>query len=304
MSERLSTRARRYCALVCLATFAGCATAEHPDLPSGEEPTVGGGGGSPGASGSPAATSGNPGASGSPEAGSPADGKAGTVGASGAASFAGSGNNAGGRTGGLSGSGSVGGGAAGKPGGAGGPASAGGPPTGTSLFSDDFEDGVADTWIEKGGTWAIVTDGSKVYAQQATGTGSTLLLSSNGMTTWADQSVQARVKVLTFGGQSSSYFAAIYARYSSAGYYSLTLRTDGKVAIRKGTTTIGTPGSAGIVTGTWYTVRFDVIGSTLSAYVDGVLRATETDSSIAAGGIALSAVNATAEFDDVKVTQP
>jgi len=58
------------------------------------------------------------------------------------------------------------------------------------------------------------------------------------------------------------------------------------------------------VTDTWYTVRFEVVGSTLKAYVDGVLKDTETDTSLTAGGIALSAVNTTVEFDDVKVTLP
>ena len=302
MFERPSSRERRCFALVYLAAFAGCATAQQPDLPNGELP-MRAGGGSSGVSGSPTTSGGSPGA-GSPEAGNPAGSKGGAVGASGAASLAGSANNAGGHTGGVATSGGSVGTSGGKAGSAGSPASAGGPAAGTLLFSDDFETGMAGTWVNAGGTWAIVTDGSKVYAQQATGTGSTLLTSSNGMPTWTNQSVQARVKVLAFGGQGASYFAAIYARYSNTGYYALTLRSDGRVAIRKGNSTIGNPAPAGIVAGTWYTVRFDVIGPTLNAYVDGVLKATETDSTIAAGGIALSAVNATAEFDDVKVTAP
>ena len=61
------------------------------------------------------------------------------------------------------------------------------------LFTDDFEDGLTDQWVTSGGTWAIATDGTKVYAQTATGTGSSLLLSAAGSTTWTDQIVEATI---------------------------------------------------------------------------------------------------------------
>ena len=175
---------------------------------------------------------------------------------------------------------------------------------GAQLFSDDFEDGNADGWTVAGGTWAIVKDGSQVYAQQATGTSSNVLLSANGSTAWTDQVIEVKLKVLAFGGQSTSYFAAIYARYNGTDYYALTLREDGHLAIRKDKATLGNAVDAGIVAGTWYTVRFEVVGASLKAYVNGVLEDSETDSSLTSGGIALSTVNATAEFDDVKVTLP
>jgi pectate lyase len=232
------------------------------------------------------------------EARAGASGRGGSAGANGTG-----GSHAGGAAGapGASGSSSM----AGRAGASAGSAGTGsGAGAGAQLLSDDFEDGTPDGWISAGGTWAIVTDGSKVYAQQAAGTGSKLLLSAGGSTTWTDQIVEAKVKVTAFGGQSSSYFAAIYARFSTAGYYALALRSDGKIAIRSGNSTIGSAVAAGISVGTWYTVRLEAVGTTLKAYVDGVLKDTETDSSIAAGGIAVSTVNALAEFDDVKVSLP
>ena len=54
-----------------------------------------------------------------------------------------------------------------------------------------------------------------------------------GSTTWTDQIVEARGKVLAFAGQSTSYYAAIFARYNGTDYYSLLLRSDGKLVVRK-----------------------------------------------------------------------
>ena len=51
-------------------------------------------------------------------------------------------------------------------------------------------------------------------------------------------------------------------------------------------------------------MRLEIVGSTLKAYVNGTLADTETDSSLSAGGVALAAVNTSAEFDDVRVSLP
>ena len=55
---------------------------------------------------------------------------------------------------------------------------------------------------------------------------------------------------------------------------------------------------------TWYTVKFSVVGSTLTLFVDGTQVLSVTDTAITSGGIAVGTVNASAEFDDVKVTAP
>ena len=62
---------------------------------------------------------------------------------------------------------------------------------GAQLFSDDFEDGNADGWSVSGGTWAVLKDGSQVYAQLAAGTGSNVLISANGGAAWTDQVLSA-----------------------------------------------------------------------------------------------------------------
>ena len=259
-------------------------------------------GGSAGASTAAGASSGGANAAGTAAGGGISSGGANAAGttAGGGASSAGT-SATGGSGGGGGKAGSSTGGAAGSAGSAGAAGSGGG---GALLFSDDFETGAAKSWTTSGGTWAVTQDGSHVYAQQASGTGSSVLLSAAGSTTWTDQIIEVRVKVLSFGGSSSSYFAAIYGRFTGADYYALVLRSDGKLAIRKDKSTLGSAVDAGIVAGTWYTLRFEIVGTTLKAYVDGVLKDSETDATLSAGGIALGTINATAEFDDVRVTSP
>ena len=334
MSRSFNARFAFACGGLCLVW--GCATAQQPDIGGGAD-TSGGtgastGGGGAGATGNIGNTSnaGHVGSSGSTGtsgasgvAGSPSGG--GSTGSAGTSATAGShsggtsaagassggtsnvsGSNSGGsRAGGGAGSAGTGAtagstGIAGSSNGGG----AGGAAAGTVLFSDDFEDGATSKWVASGGTWSIVTDGTKAYAQTAAGTGSTVILSAAGSTTWTDQVVEARVKITAFGGSSTSYFAAIYARFNGTDYYSLCLRSDGKLVIRKDKTSLSNAADASITESTWYTVKFSVVGSTLNGYLNGTLLATATDSSLTSGGIAVSTVNTTAEFDDIQVTAP
>jgi hypothetical protein len=322
-----SSFARIALALVCLSPLAACATAEQGALGGDAASDFGGSGGSSeggtgtglgGANrGGSVGTSGSNGVSGATStAGSAGTGTAhGGTGGSGGTSTGGGASHAGTSSGGTSSAGTAG--SAGT--GSGGTSSAGttgsagtmgmagsgaGGLSGTVLFSDDFEDGLTDKWVTSGGTWAIATDGTKVYAQTATGTGSNLLVSAAGSTAWTDQIVEAKIKITAFGGQSTSYFAGIFARYNGSTYYSVLLRSDGKLVIRDGTSSITNAVAASIVTGTTYTVRFELVGSSLKAYLNGVLQASVTDATHTSGGVAIATVNATAEFDDIKVTAP
>jgi pectate lyase len=180
------------------------------------------------------------------------------------------------------------------------------------LLSDNFEDGTASAWTPNTiGDWSVVSDGSFVYRLGTLV--SALRVASAGSSAWQNQSVQARMKVLAFGGTpgSSSYFAALFVRYTDENnHYYLALRSDGKLNIRRklagSNSSIGatfTPGQP-ITTGTWYTVKVEVIGTTLNAYVDGLLFDTVTDSSFASGKAGLGSTNASVAFDDVVVIQP
>lgn len=173
------------------------------------------------------------------------------------------------------------------------------------LLFDDFEDGTDDGWFATSGDWAVVTSGnSKVY--QVKNLLDASLFSVIGDLNWTDVAVEAKVRVVEFGGTNSSDLIGVYARFDSpASHYYVALRGDGKLAIRKKVninSTLGTPVSFVATPGKQYKVRFEVQGGELRAYVDDTLMLTTQDSELTKGRIAVGTDNARAEFDDVTVT--
>lgn len=174
------------------------------------------------------------------------------------------------------------------------------PAAAAGLFSDDFEDGNSTGWGTSGGSWSVVTDGNKVYKQSST---SATTHAYNGTGTWADYSVQARAKVLSFNG-TNRYFGLLARYQSSSNYYYLVLTNAGKLEIRKkvsGSSTTLASKTYTVTTGFWYTLKLVLSGSALQAYVNGVAELSATDSSLATGKVGLTTVNASAEFDDLLV---
>ncbi len=172
--------------------------------------------------------------------------------------------------------------------------------TGAILLSDDFEDGNSSGWSTSGGSWSVVTDGTKVYKQSST---SASAYSYNGTASWTDYSVQARVKALSFNGTSRSF--GITARYqSTSNFYYLTLSNANQLLLGKkasgGSVALASK-SLAVQTGTWYTLKLVVSGSQLQAYLDGVLQLTATDTSLTAGKGGLIALYTSAEFDDLLI---
>jgi pectate lyase len=182
-----------------------------------------------------------------------------------------------------------------------------------TIFSDNFETG-AGKWLSSGpGTATIATDGSSVYDLSCLM--SKVFLAAAGDLSWTNVIVQARIKILSFNGSSTSYYAGLCARVQDGNnYYCVTLRSNGSVAIRGdiagSSNSIGNSNSYGVATGTWYTVQLEIVGSTITASINGapVLPKSGdpaiTDASLTSGGIALIVDNAEAEFDDVTVSVP
>ncbi|GAA4595957.1 hypothetical protein BJY16_001858 [Actinoplanes octamycinicus] len=167
----------------------------------------------------------------------------------------------------------------------------------SALFSDDFEDG-AGGWAKSGGTWSVVTDGSKVYQQSKTD--SELARVFAGESSWTDYSVQAKVK----GGNLGTGLAGVAARASgSSTMYRLALLGTGKAELQavKGSavSVLGSAAVRGVTS--WHTLRIDVAGSRITGYVDGTAIGSGTGSLPGAGRIGLVTSRASASFDDVSV---
>jgi hypothetical protein len=275
-------------------------------------------GGSAGGSGSGGAAGASSSGGSSGAAGSSTGGSAGSTGGSGGAggsggSSGGSGGagGSGGSSGGSGGAGGSGGGTGGSGGSAGalGTGGSGGGPLSCSgfVFCDDFEDGVADGWTKSGGTWTVLDDDTKVYqgaASEESWAGPSV----------ADQSVEARVKVVSFGGSSDAYRAGLIARHSgSSDFYAFQIRSDGSLSIRKSTSVVSgcNQVAAGVSPTAWFTMRLVVSGPasavSLKGYVNGQEKVACTHASgLASGqaGFVTYGTSTSARFDDIRVSSP
>jgi hypothetical protein len=168
------------------------------------------------------------------------------------------------------------------------------------LFADNFESGSAAQWTTHLGTWGVTDDGTKVFAQTNP---SGDAKASAGSASWTNQVVEARVKVTAFNG--SNRFVALFARFRDpSNYYFIALRSNGTLELKRlqgGAATALVTKQLAVSTGTWYTLKLEAIGTTLRAYVNGVLQASTTDTNFASGKIGLGTFSATAVFDDVLV---
>jgi pectate lyase len=170
-----------------------------------------------------------------------------------------------------------------------------------TLLSDNFEDGSISDWSKSGGTWSVVTDGSRVAQQSNTGSDRARLFA--GQFSWANYAVQARVKPLSFNG--SNRLVALASRATgSTKMYRLALVNADRVELQAfNGSSITVIGSAPLTvsTGTWYTLRIEANGSTIRGLVNGAQVASGTNTMNSAGQIALFTEFASANFDDVTV---
>jgi pectate lyase len=169
----------------------------------------------------------------------------------------------------------------------------------TTLFSDNFESGSTSNWSKSGGTWAVATDGSKVFAQSNAGSENAREFA--GSTSWTDYAVQARVKALSFG---SGGLAGLDARVeSSTKFYRLALLS-GRAELQEvnGSSVSVLGSTSGVSAGTWYTVKISVAGNSITGSLNGTQFASASNSVHAAGRVGLQTAFASASFDDVVVT--
>ena len=179
-------------------------------------------------------------------------------------------------------------------------------PPGAALFADDFETGGCPCWRPVQGSWAVVLDSGTNHGYRNTNTSGSDW-SYAGDTTWTDYAVQAQVKLITWA--SSGGIARVFARYQPGtwGSYYAGLNGSGAVILRKrvGSSDIdlAPPKAIGATLGQWYTLRLEVVGTTLKAYVNGTLQLTATDGDYARGTIAVGGWNNVSLWDNVQVTK-
>lgn len=171
----------------------------------------------------------------------------------------------------------------------------------TGAFSDTFEDGNADGWTTQYGTWTVTTDGSnRVFYKSGTDEGRAY----RGDVTWKDYAVEAKIKVDNFNGSNR---AMLCGRYKDGNnYYAASLYNSngGTLEIRKkvsGSSSTLKSTAFQLSTGTWYTVKLEMSGTTINVYVNGALKLTASDSSLSAGAVGLVPYKVTARYDDIIV---
>jgi pectate lyase len=171
-----------------------------------------------------------------------------------------------------------------------------------TLFTADFENGSTSGWSKSGGTWSVVSDGSQVLQQSSTTTDRGREFA--GSTSWTNYSVQARVKAVAFGSGDAE--VALASRVTSATkMYRLALTNTNQVQLQSmdgSTVDVLASRSQTVAANTFYTLRIDASGGTLSGYVNGTLVGTVNNADYSAGQIGLFTQFASGHFDDVSVT--
>ncbi|GAB2764612.1 hypothetical protein GCM10027072_74130 [Streptomyces bullii] len=169
-----------------------------------------------------------------------------------------------------------------------------------TLFSEDFEDGAPTGWSVSGGSWSVVTDGSRAYRQS----GASSDARARAGSVWTGQSAQARVKPITYNG--TARHVSVLARAQGSGdYYHLGITNAGSVVLGKrvgGAFTQLASARATVSPGTWYTLRLEAFGSTLRGFLDGKQVVTATDGTFSSGTTGVATYYASAVFDDLLVS--
>jgi pectate lyase len=175
------------------------------------------------------------------------------------------------------------------------------PAQAATLLSDDFEDGNSSGWSTSGGTWSVVTDGSRVLRQGGT---SADAVARAGSSAWTNYTVTARVKPIAYAN--SSRFVALLSRVrANTSYYYLALTGGGTLVLGKRVSGSLTPlaqTSFAVAPGTWYSLSLTASGSSLTGGVAGGPTLSATDSQYPSGQTGLATSYASGAIDDVLVS--
>jgi hypothetical protein len=190
-------------------------------------------------------------------------------------------------------------------GGSGGSGGSCGEPDGGYVFYDGFECGTSHWTPYPNSAFSLVVDGSETYAGSSSS--KSLSYAVLGNTVWANVRIEVRVKALTFGTADSVSYVGVFGRLMDANNYSSAIHWMGNAAVAISNRKNGGGSDAydmtnQLVTGRWYTLRIDMTDTGTTIYVDDK-RIIETAGPPAISGpVGVGAFNATARFDDVRIT--
>jgi hypothetical protein len=171
-------------------------------------------------------------------------------------------------------------------------------------FSTDFAGGSASGWSRSGGSWAVASDGgNNVYRQSKVDSEvARVFAGEKDLTAYA---VQARVKPTNFSRPEG--FAGIGAcAQSASSMYRLVLTGAGKVelqTLKSGALQVLSSATVPVTPGAWYTLKIEVSGTTVRGSVDGKALLSGSSTLLPSGQIGLTTGHATADFDDVAISE-
>lgn len=175
-------------------------------------------------------------------------------------------------------------------------------------FQDDFTDGNSAGWTANlPAQWPVVMDsGDNAYKWDFNWT-NTSGTSTAGNVGWTGYKLSTELKITEVNSWSNLF---LYARYTdSNNYYRLNYEDRGggdrRWSLQKRvagvTSNLGASVGGNLVTGAWYDVDFEVNGSTLTAFVNGVQILQRTDTALTSGKIGLGGYKQDIVFDNIEV---
>jgi hypothetical protein len=161
------------------------------------------------------------------------------------------------------------------------------------LFFDDFEDGVADGWVEGGSSardWHVLAG---IYVQSRPYNAHSIA----GNPAWTDQVVEVDVIRRDMGT------LGIFVRYQAMDtHYRLLAGGNGALNLTREVAGVTTSlARAGVGFPDRFRLKCSAIGTTLRAYVDDVPYLTVSDSAVSSGSIGVMPTSE-GSFDNVRVT--
>ena len=187
------------------------------------------------------------------------------------------------------------------------------------VLDDNFETGEAPGWRVVGapdsgayaGGWSVILGNSGSVFSQGVLDADVWHIAYATAKIGPDQIIEATLRPVDFYAAEPSYAIALFGRYdptTDSGYF-VALRGDGSVIVRKrdhGTNASwGGAVDAGILPGAWHTVRLEILGTAINAFVDGTpVYSVTDDSPLAGGGVALGTFGATMEVESILAAGP